>query len=246
PPPSVCARPRSSGGLTGRCPPDDPAPAPPRPRGSPRRAPGPVEHQRRQPRRQGTAAAGRRVDPFPDRSRPDLRDRACPAPFLGRQLRDSRPRGEPVTTTADHLDIDVRSSLERFLASTVATDGFSEAEMNMIDVAAVHVYKKARAALPSDLVYFERDGDPAGVIRSWAYQWANEHTEEGHARTGGRIVKHVRRRHRQELKRYLRHRLRTLPTGLDPEVGKAGLEVIAEEKGEKKRDIFTTTRPVKR
>lgn len=151
-----------------------------------------------------------------------------------------------MTTTADDLDIDVRSSLERFLAGTVATDEFSEDEMNMIDVAAVHVYKKARAALPSDLVDFGRDGDPAGVIRSWAYQWAHEHPEEVHARSGGRIVKHVRRRLRQELKRYLRHRLRTLPLGFDLEAAMRGLEVIAEEKGEKKRDIFTTTRPVKR
>ena len=150
------------------------------------------------------------------------------------------------TTPTEEIEgIDARSEWQRQL-DALDTDEFSEAEMNMIDVAAVHVYKKARAALPSDLVYFERDGDPAGVIRSWAYQWAHEHPEEVHARTGGRIVKHVRRRLRQELKRYLRHRLRTLPTGLDPEVGKVGLEVIAEEKGEKKRDIFTTTRPVKR
>lgn len=151
-----------------------------------------------------------------------------------------------MTTTADDLDIDVRSTLERILASNVDPDEFSEAEMNMIDIAAVHVYKKARAALPSDLVDFMRDGDPAGVIRQWAYQWAYEHPDEIHSRTAGRIVKHVRRRLRQELKRYLAHRLRTLPTGFDPETGKLGLEVIAEEKREKRRDIFTTTRPVKR
>lgn len=147
-------------------------------------------------------------------------------------------------TTID--EIDARSTWQRQLDEETPADEFSEDEMNMIDVAAVHVYKKARAALPSDLVDFNSDGDPAGVIRSWAYQWAHENPDEIHSRTGGRIVKHVRRRLRQDLKRYLAHRLRTLPTGFDPETGKLGLEVIAEEKREKRRDIFTTTRPVKR
>lgn len=153
------------------------------------------------------------------------------------------------TTTpapVDFEDLDVRSTLERVLDASVDPDEFTEAEMNMIDIAAVHVYKKARAALPSELIDFTRDGDPAGVIRQWAYQWAHEHPHEVHQRTGGRIVKHVRRRLRQELDRYLRDRVKSLPAGFDLDAAVRGLEVVAEEKREKKRDIFATTRPVKR
>lgn len=154
-----------------------------------------------------------------------------------------------MTTTTEPLDLDrisARSSLERILGDTISPDEFSEDEMHMIDIAAVHVYKKARAALPSELVDFTREGDPAGVIRQWAYQWAHEHPHEVHERTGGRIVKHVRRRLRQELKRYLKDRVKSLPIGFDLEAAMSGMEVIAEERREKGRDIFTTARPVKR
>lgn len=150
-------------------------------------------------------------------------------------------------TTTPVDDIDVRSTLERVLGDHADQDEFSESEMNMIDIAAVHVYKRARAGLPSDLVDFTHEGDPAGVIRQWAYQWAHEHPDEVHARSGGRIVKHVRRRLRQDLERYLKDRKRELPgTGFNLEAAVRGMEVIAEEKREKERDIFSTTRPVTR
>ena len=151
------------------------------------------------------------------------------------------------TTPTEEIEgIDARSEWQRQL-DALDTDEFSEAEMNMIDVAAVHVYKRARAGLPSELIDFTRDGDPAGVIRQWAYQWAHEHPHEVHERSGGRIVKHVRRRLRQDLDRYLKDRKRELPgTGFNLEAAVRGMEIIAEEKREKGRDIFTTTRPVRR
>lgn len=168
------------------------------------------------------------------------------------------------TTSPDLEDLDVRSTIERILGSAVDPDEFTETEMNMIDIAAVHVYKGARAALPSELVDFHRDRDPAGVIRQWAYQWALENPSEIHGWPNGQIIKNVRRSLREKLNEYLHGyrrkalqrprgrlgRLHEVPGGTDLEAHRSGAVNIAEEKREKaqdkKRGAFTTTRPVKR
>lgn len=113
-----------------------------------------------------------------------------------------------MTTTAPDLeDLDVRSTLEQLLGATVDPDEFTEAEMNALDVAAVHVYKRARAILPPDLLDTSRESDPAAGVRQWAYEYAYSHAADIHSRTPGQIVKHVRGRLRQRLKRLLEQRL---------------------------------------
>ena len=111
------------------------------------------------------------------------------------------------TTSPDLEDLDVRSTIERILGGTVDPDEFSEAEMNAIDIAAVHVYKKARGVLPPDLLDTSPAGDPAAPVRQWAYEYAYSHPHDIHSRTSGQIVNHVRGRLRQRFKRLLDQRL---------------------------------------
>src|SRR5699024_12399971 len=136
-----------------------------------------VRRRGQQPSPRSTAAVARRAHPFPDPPCPDRRSGPRPTPLLGRQLRDPHSGGGRMTaTTVD--EIDTRSTWQRQLDEETPADEFSEAEMNMIDIAAVHVYKKARAVLPSELIDFrdeDRKDDPAGAIRQWAHQWAREH-----------------------------------------------------------------------
>ena len=160
-------------------------------------------------------------------------------------------------TTLDQID--TRSTWQRQLDVTSPSAEFSEAEMNMIDAAAVHVFKRARAVLPSELVDFARDDDPAGVIRQWAYRWALENPTEIHGWPNGQIVKNVRRSLREKLNEYLHGyrrkelerpggrpgRLQETPGGANTEAFERGAQVIASEKLAKK-SMFHKTRPVKR
>jgi hypothetical protein len=138
-------------------------------------------------------------------------------------------------------------------AAEFAGDEFTEAEMNAIDAAAVHVYKRARKALPSELKNYSDHGDPAIVLRQMAYQWAYAHPAEIHERNTAQIIIRVRDRVRDQLERYLngsgkdkRGRKLEVPGGHAIEAAVRGIAVISDEKREKVRDIFSTTRPVTR
>lgn len=160
-------------------------------------------------------------------------------------------------TTLDQID--TRSAWQRQLDETSPSAEFSEAEMNMIDIAAVHVYKRARAVLPSELVDFARDDDPAGVIRQWAYRWALENPTEIHGWPNGQIVKNVRRSLREKLNEYLHGyrrkavrrpngrpgRLNEMPGGSNMEAFERGAKVLESDK-HAAQSMFGKTRPVKR
>ena len=163
-------------------------------------------------------------------------------------------------TTVD--EIDTRSTWQRQLDEETPADEFSEAEMNMIDIAAVHVYKKARAVLPSELIDFrdeDRKDDPAGVIRQWAYQWALENPSEIHGWPNGQIIKNVRRSLREKLNEYLHGyrrkavqrpngrpgRLHELPGGSNMEAFERGAQALESDK-HAAQNMFGKARPVKR
>lgn len=163
------------------------------------------------------------------------------------------------TTPTEEIEgIDARSEWQRQL-DALDTDEFSEAEMNMIDVAAVHVYKGAQDVLPSEMVDFAREGDPAGVIRQWAYQWALENPGEVHGWPNGQIIKNVRRSLREKLNEYLHGyrrealrrpggrpgRLCEMPGGSNMEAFQRGAQVLASNK-HAEQNMFGSTRPVKR
>lgn len=91
-------------------------------------------------------------------------------------------------------------------AEAVPRIEFTEAEMNAIDRAAVKVYTQSRAVLPPHLLA-AGSCDPAGALRSVAYDYACGHPSDIRSRTPGQVFHHVRTRLQQHVTRELSKRL---------------------------------------
>lgn len=88
---------------------------------------------------------------------------------------------------------------------------FSEAEWAAIDQAVRNVYYKNRSRLPAH--WQGTPSDPAGELRSWAYEYAATHADEIHERVGWQITHLVSDRLQQQASRHIKKRPE-LPYGI--------------------------------